>query len=203
MMMMNGNENERKRVQVFLGGSCNPTRWRMDIAIPFLEKYGITYYNPQVDQWIPEMIEMERKAKDDARILFFVIDDQTRSIVSMIEVAYLVGIRRMRKRLILTINDFSITSTNILMTNELEMKRLNKGHCLLRTLFTTSNLTFHSNLMDSLNYLIHQLFNGSMNRDPSRYVPLQNRNHFNYQRLNIAGYVKSIYVQNKIEPILR
>lgn len=96
----------------------------MDIAIPFLEKYGITYYNPQVDQWIPEMIEMERKAKDDARILFFVIDDQTRSIVSMIEVAYLVGIRRMRKRLILTITDFSINSTNILMTNELYVSQM-------------------------------------------------------------------------------
>lgn len=31
---------------VFLGGSCNPTTWRVDIAIPMLKKMGITYYNP-------------------------------------------------------------------------------------------------------------------------------------------------------------
>lgn len=32
--------------QVFLGGSCNPTTWRTEIAIPFLDARGITYYNP-------------------------------------------------------------------------------------------------------------------------------------------------------------
>lgn len=32
--------------EVFLGGSCNPTTWRADIAIPALKKLGITYYNP-------------------------------------------------------------------------------------------------------------------------------------------------------------
>jgi hypothetical protein len=32
---------------VFLGGSCDPTKWRAEIAIPMLEKAHITYYNPQ------------------------------------------------------------------------------------------------------------------------------------------------------------
>lgn len=32
--------------EVFLGGSCNPTTWRQDIAIPLLKSLGITYYNP-------------------------------------------------------------------------------------------------------------------------------------------------------------
>jgi hypothetical protein len=32
--------------EVFLGGSCNPTTWRADTAIPELQKYGITFYNP-------------------------------------------------------------------------------------------------------------------------------------------------------------
>lgn len=31
---------------VFLGGSCNPTTWRADTAIPELEKQGFTFYNP-------------------------------------------------------------------------------------------------------------------------------------------------------------
>lgn len=32
--------------EVFLGGSCNPTTWRADVAIPALSKLGISYYNP-------------------------------------------------------------------------------------------------------------------------------------------------------------
>lgn len=32
--------------EVFLGGSCNPTTWRTDTAIPELKKHGITFYNP-------------------------------------------------------------------------------------------------------------------------------------------------------------
>ena len=31
---------------VFLGGSCNPTTWRKEAAIPVLQREGITYYNP-------------------------------------------------------------------------------------------------------------------------------------------------------------
>ena len=31
---------------VFLGGSCNPTVWRKEIAIPNLEKAGVTFFNP-------------------------------------------------------------------------------------------------------------------------------------------------------------
>lgn len=37
---------ERMAYEVFLGGSCNPTTWRSDIAIPTLQNLGITYYNP-------------------------------------------------------------------------------------------------------------------------------------------------------------
>lgn len=33
-------------VVVFLGGSCNPTTWRRDEAIPFLKEHDITFYNP-------------------------------------------------------------------------------------------------------------------------------------------------------------
>lgn len=40
------NHLERMAYEVFLGGSCNPTTWRSDIAIPTLQNLGITYYNP-------------------------------------------------------------------------------------------------------------------------------------------------------------
>lgn len=32
--------------EVFLGGSCNPTTWRADVAIPTLKDLGISFYNP-------------------------------------------------------------------------------------------------------------------------------------------------------------
>lgn len=37
---------EDPKVEVFLGGSCNPTTWRADVAIPELDKLGISFYNP-------------------------------------------------------------------------------------------------------------------------------------------------------------
>ena len=31
---------------VFLGGSCKPTTWRDDYAVPFFSQCGISFYNP-------------------------------------------------------------------------------------------------------------------------------------------------------------
>jgi hypothetical protein len=47
--------------ELFLGGSCNPTTWRADIAIPLLEQAGVSYYNPQVDNWYRELVEIEAR----------------------------------------------------------------------------------------------------------------------------------------------
>ncbi|XP_052125253.1 uncharacterized protein LOC113205886 isoform X3 [Frankliniella occidentalis] len=80
--------------EVFLGGSCNPTTWRQDVAIPLLKDLGITYYNPQVSDWAPELIEKEHIAKQNAAILLFVIDNQTRNTASTVEVAFFSGLRR-------------------------------------------------------------------------------------------------------------
>ena len=80
---------------VFLGGSCNPTTWRRDVAIPILEKARRGYFNPQTDNWFPELIEIEASAKDECHVLLFVIDCQTRSIASMLEaVEYIMRGRR-------------------------------------------------------------------------------------------------------------
>ena len=76
---------------VFLGGSCNPTTWRQDSAIPFLKSHKITYYNPQQSNWVPEMMEWEHQAKQSSRVLLFVVAKETRNIASMIEISYLAG----------------------------------------------------------------------------------------------------------------
>ncbi|CAG2102544.1 unnamed protein product [Medioppia subpectinata] len=88
------NKTSEPKFEVFLGGSCNPTTWRTDIAIPILKSLGITYYNPQVAIWRPELIELEWSAKQNAEVLFIVIDNQTRAIVSMIEAAFMCGSQR-------------------------------------------------------------------------------------------------------------
>lgn len=78
-------------VEVFLGGSCNPTTWRKDVAIPALESLGITFYNPQVSDWTPDLIELEHRAKEKARVLFFVMDSETRASAGAIEAAHIAG----------------------------------------------------------------------------------------------------------------
>lgn len=77
--------------QVFLGGSCDPTTWRADTAIPAFEAAGVSYYNPQVDDWSPDLVEAEAKAKAAADTCLFVIDSQTRAIASMLEAAELIA----------------------------------------------------------------------------------------------------------------
>ena len=79
---------------VFLGGACNPTTWRKDIAIPILEQEGISYFNPQVDEWSPELVDKENRAKDNAEVLLFVLDTRTRGIASMIETAEYITYKR-------------------------------------------------------------------------------------------------------------
>ncbi len=72
---------------VFLGGSCDPTTWRFDIAIPRLSLARISFYNPQVNDWHEGLVAIEAAAKEKAASLLFVIDGQTRAIASMLEAA--------------------------------------------------------------------------------------------------------------------
>jgi len=79
---------------VFLGGSCNPTRWRGDVAIPLLCKHEVAFYNPQVENWYPELMELENRAKHAATVNLFVIDGQTRAIMSMMEAVEYITTKR-------------------------------------------------------------------------------------------------------------
>ncbi|CAK1548285.1 unnamed protein product [Leptosia nina] len=91
---VNGSEASPAPCEVFLGGSCNPTTWRSDIAIPMLKKMGITYFNPQVDDWSTELIEVEHRAKAEARALLFVLDSETRAVAACVEAAHLAAAPR-------------------------------------------------------------------------------------------------------------
>ncbi|WAR06590.1 LOW QUALITY PROTEIN: hypothetical protein MAR_021959 [Mya arenaria] len=106
----------RRKRRVFLGGSCNPTKWRAEIAIPYFKEHGITFYNP-VQNWKPELMELEAQAKQMADILFFVIDSKTRAISSMIEVAYLVATN---KQVVVTIEMLDLIKGRLILTDLVE-----------------------------------------------------------------------------------
>merc|ERR1712038_892049 len=77
--------------EVFLGGTCGQSTWRRDIAIPHLQSSGVTFFNPQQDDWHQGMIQMEREAIETSEVLLFVIKNDTRGIVSLMEVVYYAG----------------------------------------------------------------------------------------------------------------
>lgn len=138
------------KYEVFLGGSCNPTTWRQDVAIPMLKSLGITYYNPQVSHWGPELIELEFQAKQNAAILFFVIDNQTRSVASMIEAAYLSARRR---KLILVIHAYQGPGQKIWgepITDE-EYQDLTTGQMVLQDLVEREGIPVFESVPIALN----------------------------------------------------
>lgn len=79
---------------VGLWGSCDPTTWRFDIIVPLLQKWGITWFNPQRKDWSAEKAEQfavdERQALDTVKLHFTVIDYQTRGLVSLFELYHVI-----------------------------------------------------------------------------------------------------------------
>ncbi|XP_053210107.1 uncharacterized protein LOC128393905 isoform X3 [Panonychus citri] len=137
---------------VFLGGSCNPTTWRKDIAIPMLKALNITYYDPQKDHWEPELIELEDKAKKNSQVLFFVIDNQTRSIASMIEVSFIAATT---KKLVLVIDLFPSLEPiiNGEPISQYEHDILKGGRKLLMKLVERKGMPVFNQIPAALNYI--------------------------------------------------
>ncbi|RDD39889.1 hypothetical protein TrispH2_009332 [Trichoplax sp. H2] len=122
---------DHPNVQVFLGGACNPTTWRKEIAIPILKDHCITYFNPQVEEWFPALIEVEEQAKQTAELLLFVIEESTRGLSSMVEAAYVAG---SGGPLILVLRELPETETAIAgeTLSASEKEDLNRGRKFLR-----------------------------------------------------------------------
>ncbi|XP_049272113.1 uncharacterized protein LOC119396905 isoform X6 [Rhipicephalus sanguineus] len=148
LLMKRRSESVESSYDVFLGGSCNPTTWRKDVAIPKLKSYGISYYNP-VTQWIPELIELENQAKENAKVMMFVIDNQTRSVASMIESAHIAGTRR---KLILILTEQSPPGSLVLgePISEKEYRDLQQGRNYLRDLVEMRGIPVFQSMPDAL-----------------------------------------------------
>jgi len=135
---------EKHEHEVFLGGSCNPTTWRHDVAIPLLSSLGISYYNPQVEEWSMELVEIEHLAKENAAVLFYVFDNQTRNVVSMVETAAFAGSRR---KLVLVIKPYkpSQTISGEVISHQ-EYKELSSSLLALRDLVERQDIPVFNNI---------------------------------------------------------
>jgi len=68
--------------KVFLGGTCGKSTWREQL-IPFLK---IDYFNPVVDDWTEEMIEIEEDEKQNkCDIHLYVITKDMEGVYSIAE----------------------------------------------------------------------------------------------------------------------
>lgn len=144
--------SHRQGMAVFLGGSCNPTSWRHDVAIPLLEAAGTSYYNPQVANWNPELVDIEARAKARASILLFVIDKQTRALASMIEASEYISAGR---KLVLVVQEVesgaTIGSDKI---DAAEAKDLNRARSYLRDVACRHGTDVHDNVAEAVQSVI-------------------------------------------------
>ncbi|KAH8418872.1 hypothetical protein KR222_007909 [Zaprionus bogoriensis] len=138
-----------EHVEVFLGGSCNPTTWRADVAIPALKELGISFYNPQVSDWTPDLIELEHRAKEKARVLFFVMDSETRASAGAIEAAHIAG--QNCKQLVLVLHPYK-PNQNILNEpiSHQEYLDLNRNQMILKELVSRRGLPVLDNIPSGL-----------------------------------------------------
>lgn len=75
-----------KKIKVFLGGTCNESKWREEM-IKELEKLDIDYFNPVVEDWTPECQDEEIRQKNEecTHELYFITPKMT-GVFSIAEV---------------------------------------------------------------------------------------------------------------------
>lgn len=145
---------------VFLGGSCNPTTWRRDIAIPILEEAQVKYFNPQVDEWFEELIQIESRAKETAKIVLIVIDNLTRSIVCIHEAVEHICRGR---RVVLVVED--IQKGTVVEGSEIsdaEMADLNGARECLRNLAIKQSIRLFDDVQSAIEGVITWLMEDSL-----------------------------------------
>lgn len=69
-------------MKVFLGGTCNGSKWRDS----FIEKLSIDYYNPMVDEWSAEAYEKEKREKLNSNYFLYHLTPKLEGFYSIAEV---------------------------------------------------------------------------------------------------------------------
>lgn len=71
--------------RIFLGGTCAETTWR-ETLMPELDKLGISYFNPVVENWTPECVDIENQEKEtkcDCEL--YILTPQMKGVYSVAE----------------------------------------------------------------------------------------------------------------------
>lgn len=68
--------------KVFLGGTCNGSKWRDG----FIKSLKIDYFQPQMDDWTPQMMEEEIKQRAECDFCLYVITPKMTGVYSIAEV---------------------------------------------------------------------------------------------------------------------
>jgi hypothetical protein len=140
--------------QVFLGGACGSTNWRKQIAIPLLERAGVTYFNPQlgIGEWTPACEAAEMEAKAAAEVLLYVVADQTRGVAGLAEMAHALGSHR---AVALTVADVQPDSClDGEFPTPAERADLNRGRIFIRSMGAEAGVPVFADVESAVNYAI-------------------------------------------------
>jgi hypothetical protein len=69
-------------MKVFLGGTCNGSKWREEL----IEMLEIDYFNPVVEDWTEECMEEERRQREICDYCLYVITPLMTGVYSIAEV---------------------------------------------------------------------------------------------------------------------
>ena len=69
-------------MKVFLGGTCNNSKWRDDL----ISTLRIDYFNPIVDDWNAAAQQREVEEKENSEYLLYVITPKMKGVYSIAEV---------------------------------------------------------------------------------------------------------------------
>ena len=75
--------------QVALFGSISREQdWRKEKVIPVLEALNVTYFNPVVDNWTPDLAEKEAAVMAQAETIVMIFDDSSPSFTGLAEAGW-------------------------------------------------------------------------------------------------------------------
>jgi hypothetical protein len=73
-------------------GTCGKTTWRKELFIPSYEKMGLVegkdFFNPQVEDWKPEMARIEAEHLSEDSVILFPVTSETYGLGSLAETGY-------------------------------------------------------------------------------------------------------------------
>ena len=78
----------KNKLVIGMFGTCGTSTFRKDILIPAYEKLGIEYFNPQVDDWKPELADIEAEHLASDQIVLFPVLGETYGTGSLAETGF-------------------------------------------------------------------------------------------------------------------